>query len=270
MRKTLAVLGAGNMGLAITDGVISSGVISPENIILVRRNLEKLKNYENMGCRVSSDLLSAAKEADIILLGLKPQMMNELFAIISDVCADKLVISIAAGITIDTVKSALPGAFVVRAMPNTPLTVGEGVTELCYSEDVSKDDLEIAIKLFKGAGHTFICREEEINALTALTSSAVAYFAAIEEAMCNWAIENGLCAYDRQTVCDLISKTALGSAKLMFENKTAPKDLIRAVASPKGTTERALNVFEEKDLDGIFAEAMTACVKRAEELAKLK
>ncbi|MBE6586900.1 MAG: pyrroline-5-carboxylate reductase [Ruminococcaceae bacterium] len=270
MRKTLAVLGAGNMGLAITDGIIRSGVVSPSEITLVRRNTDKLSAYIKKGLRVSSDLFEAAKGADTVLLCVKPQMMQELFSVIAPVCEGKLVISIAAGITLKTVKDALPGAFVVRAMPNTPLTVGEGVTELCRADDVCDSDYLFAKSLFEGSGITFDCREEEINALTSLTSSAVAYFAAVEDAMCSWAEKNGLSGYDRQMICDLVSKTALGSAKLLYEKKIEPKELIRSVASPKGTTEQALRVFEERDLSGVFDSAMTACLNRAIELSNIK
>ncbi len=268
MRKTLCVLGAGNMGLAITDGILNSGVLSPSDITLVRRNTDKLSSYKEKGCNISSDVVAAARDADAVMLAVKPQMMQDLFANIAPVCEGKLVISIAAGIKIETIRKALPGTFVVRTMPNTPLTVGEGVTELCRAEDVSDEDYSFAKSLFAGAGLTFDCREEQINALTALTSSAVAYFAAIEDAMVGWAMENGLGDYDRQALCDLVSKTALGTSKLMLDTKMEPTALIKAVASPKGTTEQALRVFSEKDLDGTFKSAMTACLDRAEELAK--
>ena len=134
----------------------------------------------------------------------------------------------------------------------------------------TEEDYLFAKSLFEGSGITFDCREEEMNALTALTSSAVAYFGAVEDAMVNWAMENGLGGYDRQALCDLVSKTAIGTAALLYEKKTAPKDLIRAVASPKGTTEQALRVFSEKDLSGVFDSAMTACLNRAEELSGSK
>lgn len=270
MRKTLCVLGAGNMGLAITDGIINSAVLSPSDIILVRRNTDKLSAYKDLGCNISSDVVESARKADAVMLAVKPQMMNEIFESIAEVCRGKLVISIAAGIKIETIRKALPESFVVRAMPNTPLTVGEGVTELCCDDDVTEEDYLFAKSLFEGSGITFDCREEEMNALTALTSSAVAYFGAVEDAMVNWALENGLGGYDRQALCDLVSKTAIGTAALLYEKKTAPKDLIRAVASPKGTTEQALRVFSEKDLDGVFGSAMTACLNRAEELSGSK
>ena len=270
MRDKLAVLGAGNMGLAIVDGIISSGVLAPENIILVRRNTDKLSDYAEKGCIISSDLLWAAENADVILLALKPQMMADLFELIGGVCNGKLAISIAAGIKVETVENALKGANVVRVMPNTPLIVGEGVTQMCKGSTCSDEDFSFTKSLFEGAGHTLVCKEEEINAFSVLTSSSVAFFAEIEEAMCIWAMDNGLDGYDRQTICDLISKTMSGSAALLYEKKYEPKALVKAVASPKGSTERALDVFENDGLSEMFSKAMTASLKRNEELANLK
>ena len=270
MRNKLAVLGAGNMGLAIVDGIISSGVLSPENIILVRRNTDKLSEYGKKGCTVSDDLLWAAKNADIILLALKPQMMADLFSLIGESCEGKLAISIAAGIKVETVEAALKGASVVRVMPNTPLIVGEGVTQMCKGSTCSDEDFDLAKSLFEGAGMTLVCKEEEINAFSVLTSSSVAFFAEVEEAMCNWALNNGLSGYDRKTICDLISKTMSGSAALLYEKGYDPKALVKAVASPKGSTERALDVFEKDGLSELFSKAMTASLKRNEELANLK
>jgi len=270
MRTKLCVLGAGNMGLAIVDGIIASGVLSPSDIILVRRNIDKLSEYAKKGCIVSDDLLWGATNADVLLLALKPQMMADLFQLIGGVADGKLAISIAAGIKIETIENALKGASVVRVMPNTPLIVGEGVTQICRGSTCGDEDFAFAQSLFCGAGYTLVCKEEEINAFSVLTSSSVAFFAEIEEAMCLWAESNGLSGYDRQTLCDLISKTMMGSAALLYEKKYEPKALVKAVASPKGSTERALDVFEKDGLYDLFSKAMTASLRRNEELANLK
>ena len=270
MSGKLAILGAGNMGCAIAVGIIRSGLLSPGDITLVRRNTELLSHYRELGCSISDDSEGAAEKAEAILLCVKPQMMKELFSSIAPFCKNKLVISIAAGIRIETIEGALPAARVVRAMPNTPLTVGQGVTELCRGSAVSDDEFAFAKSIFNTAGYTVECSEEQINALTALTSSAVAYFAEVENAMVSWAMENGLSGFDRRALCDLVSKTAMGTAQLLFETGKEPKALVRAVASPGGTTERALDVFAERDLEGVFYEGMTACLKRAEELSGIK
>ena len=270
MMKKIAVLGAGNMGCAIVDGILSSEIIPADDIILVRRNTEKLSEYRSKGCTVSNDVVFGAREADVIILAVKPQMMDELFENISYVCKDKLVISIAAGVLIRSIERGLPENRVIRVMPNTPLTVGEGVSEICRGENVSDEEFSFAKSIFSSSGYVMECKECEINALTALTSSAVAYFALVEKAMCDWAMENGLFEYGKQGICDLISKTAIGSAKLMFEKRIAPEDLIRSVASPKGTTEKALDVFETDGLEETFAKAMTACLERAKELSSSK
>ena len=267
MSKKLAVLGAGNMGCAIVDGILSSSIMSADDIILVRRNTDKLLGYASKGCVVSDDVVFGAMTADVIILAVKPQMMSELFDRISSACKNKLVISIAAGILIETVNNALPGNRIVRVMPNTPLTVGEGVTEICRGENVTDEDFSYVKSIFSSSGYVFECKESEMNALTALTSSAVAYFALVEKAMCQWAMDNGLSDYGKQEICDLISKTAIGSSKLLFDKIITPEELIRSVASPKGTTEQALKVFEQSGIEDIFDKAMTACLKRAEELS---
>lgn len=270
MRKKLAVLGAGNMGLAITDGILSSGTFAPSDITLVRRSTEKLAAYKEAGLSVTDDLFSAAKGADVLLLALKPVAIPELLRLVAPVAKGKLVVSIAAGIKTETIEKALPESFVVRAMPNTPLTVGEGVTEICAGISATEDDMAVAKSLFAGSGSVVECKEEEINAFTALTSSAVAYFARIESAMCRWAKSAGLDSYSDEELCELVSKTAMGTAKLLSEKKLSPDSLVKAVASPNGTTERALNVFDERDLEGMFEEAMSACLRRAEELSSDK
>ena len=258
------------MGLAIADGILVAGLRAPQDMILVRRTTDRLEAYKKKGCIISDDVVFGAENADIIILAVKPQMMSGLFDKISDKCVGKLVVSIAAGIKIETVERALSGAFVVRTMPNTPLTVGCGVTGICRSDKVSDEDFSEACDLFNCSGIAFECREEEINALTALTSSAVAYFAAVEDAMCIWAESHGFDGYDKETVCDLVSKTQEGTARLLFEKRISPKELIRSVASPNGTTERALRVFEEQGLYSLFSDAMTACLNRAEELSSGK
>jgi len=270
MDRSLAVLGAGNMGLAITDGILASGCLAADKITLVRRSIHLLSEYESKGCIVSDDIESAANASDVLILAFKPQKMDEIYKSISNICDRKLVISIAAGVKIETIENNLPGAHIVRAMPNTPLTVMEGVTHICAGESVTADELAFAKSLFQCSGTVFECKEEEINALTALTSSSVAYFAAVENAMVEWAKNNGLSNYDEETICSLVSKTALGSSKLMLEKHISPKELIKAVASPNGTTEKALKVFDIMKLDDIFNHAMTACLKRAAELSSSK
>lgn len=269
MNKKLAILGAGNMGLAIADGILKSELLEPSGVILVRRSLDKLSKYKDMGCIVTDDVREAAKSADVLLLAFKPQMLSELFSSICDVCDGKLVVSIAAGVTVEKIEKALAGAKVVRAMPNTPLTVGEGITELCRGEGISDEEFSFVRSIFDCAGCTVECREEDINAFTALTSSAVAYYALFADAMCDWAKNNGLSDFEPERLCELVCRTAIGASKLMVEKDISPKALIKSVASPNGTTERALSVFSDEDIAGIIKKAMTACRDRADELSKL-
>ena len=264
----LAVIGAGNMGCAIVDGILAAGILSTGDVVLSRRNAEKLDRYKEIGCTVTPDAVKAAGAAQYIMMAVKPQMTGELFKDIKEQARGKLVISIAAGVTIDTIEKSLPGTGVVRVMPNTPLMVGNGVSALCRGTGVSDEDYSFAKSLFSAAGLAVDCDEELINPLTALTSSSVAYFARMIGVMTRWAVSNGFDKMPLETVIALAAKTCEGSAKLICEKDISPEALVRAVTSPHGTTEKALATFDALDFDGTVEKAMTACLDRANELSR--
>ncbi len=270
MRNTLSIIGAGNMGCAIANGILLSKMLSPSDLILVRRNVEALSDFAKNGCVVTSDIDEACNSADAIMIGVKPQMFADILPQIAPYTQGKLVISIAAGITVETIEKALPGAFVVRVMPNTPLMVGRGVSAICYGENVSADDKAFAEKIFSAAGMCFVIDESLMNAVPAVTSSSIAYFARIMGDMYRWAKENGFdCVSDKELI-DMIGLAAIGTAEIISKKNMAPDDLVRAVASPRGTTEEALKTFDRMGLDETISAAMTACTNRANELSKSK
>ncbi len=263
----IAVLGTGNMGRAITDGMLSSGMLQPGELVLADLQAERLQSYEEMGCAVTADAVQACQQGDVWILGVKPQVLPALLENLRPYCAEKLVISIAAGVSIDTIESTLPMCSVVRVMPNTPLMVGKGVSALCCGARVDAAQRAFAEKIFSCAGSVLWCGEELLNPITALTSSSVAYFARLIADMCAWAEQNGFQAFDKSAVVQWVCDTAAGTAALITERKMDPAALVRAVASPGGTTQRALDVFDERDLSGLVLEAMDACLRRADELS---
>ncbi len=265
--RKIAVLGTGNMGQAITDGLLSSGMLKPEDLVLADLQTDRLQSYEDMGCEVTSDAVYACQQGNVWILGVKPQSLPSMLESLQPHCAGKLVISIAAGISLDTLESALPMCAVVRVMPNTPLMVGRGVSAMCRGARVDDAQCAFAEKIFSCAGSVLWCGEELLNPMTALTSSSVAYFARLIADMSTWAVQNGFDSFDRNTVIQWICDTAAGTAALITERKIEPADLVCTVASPGGTTQRALDVFESRDLRGIILEAMDACLHRANELS---
>ena len=266
----MAIIGAGNMGCAIANGILLSEMMNPSDLILVRRNTEKLSEFAERGCVVTADSVKACKDADAIMLGVKPQMFAEVMETIAPYVSGKLVISIAAGVMVSTMENALPGAAVVRVMPNTPLMVGKGVSAICFGEGVTEEDKAFAQQIFNCAGMSFVIDESLMNAVPAVTSSSIAYFARIMGDMYKWAKENGFdCVSDRELL-EMIGLAATGTAEIISQKNMSPAELVRAVASPKGTTEEALKTFDKMGLDETISAAMTACTNRANELSASK
>ncbi len=258
------------MGGAIAWGIIKSGYMKPENLVLNRRNTNSLRPFKDAGCTVCEDFREACKAADAVMLAVKPQMLPDIMAQLGDICENKLFISIAVGITVETIQTALFGAPVVRVMPNTPLMVGEGVTALSVSENCSDEDKNFAAGLFECAGKVVFIEEKLMNAVAGVTSSSIAFFARFIGAIADWAKENGFDYMDEKELISLVCGAASGTAKLLCEKGMTPADLVRAVASPKGTTEAGLRSFDETDLEGSVKRALDASNNRAEEIARMK
>jgi pyrroline-5-carboxylate reductase len=151
-------------------------------------------------------------------------------------------------------------------MPNTPMLLGLGVTALCKNDLVSENEFEFVTSLFASSGDTIELKEDEINAITAVTSSSPAYVYTFIKGMLEGAKRLGL---DYDNMLDVICKTIIGSVHMVLTKEKSVDDLIRMVKSPNGTTERALNVFDENNFTKTIEDAMIACSNRAEELAKL-
>lgn len=268
-RNNIAFIGVGNMGSAILEGVLKSGVFSPKNITICDALKDKCASFIERGCAFTDSPMEAVRQADCILLAVKPQQIDAVMAEIAPVSAGKLVLSIAAGVPIARIAKALPGTSVVRVMPNTPLLVGEGVSALCRDgavSFVSDLDFALAFRIFSASGMAVELTEELVNPITALTSSSIAYFARFIGDMYAWAVKNGFS--DDPSTLTMICRSAVGTAQLLMQTDMDPGTLERAVTSPGGTTEQAMRVFTEHGLDSMISDAMDACRRRADELAR--
>lgn len=265
----LSVLGAGNMGGAIISGIINSKLLTPSDITVCDMSEEKRAKYKAEGFSVTDSLTDAANMSEVLLIAVKPQQIEDIFAAVAPLCDGKLIISIAAGVTVSRIENSLPGCRVIRVMPNTPLIVGKGVSALCRGKNVTDSDFAFADSIFSSSGITLETEESLLNPMTALTSSAVAYFARFIDDMCVWAKDNGFGDMADEKLYSIVADTAAGAAGLISETGMTPRALERAVTSPKGTTERAMAVFTEEGLTETVAKAMTACVKRADELSAI-
>lgn len=264
-RGTLAIVGGGKMGEAILSGLLASGALKPEGITVCEPSAtrrEELAAAHHVRCVSSA---SEAFPADIVLLAVKPQVMDDVVRGISHLVGDSLVISIAAGVPCARIEALVPaGTAVVRVMPNTPAMVGEAMSVVSGGSSASVEQVELVCALFGLIGKALVLDERYQNAATAISGSGPAYFALVIEALARAGVRAGL---QRNVAESLAVQTMLGTAKLIVESGMHPAALIDAVASPAGTTIAAVEALEARGVRAAFAEAVDAALIRAEELA---
>lgn len=265
MEHKFAVIGVGNMAKAIIAG-IASAKLPVSEFLLYDKNPATFESLPiSEGFRLADSIKEAVMDADCILLSVKPQNYPEVLEEISALEGHeaKLYISIAAGITSDSVSEALNGAVVIRVLPNIPMTIGSGVSAICRNANASNESFSFVTDVFASAGSTLIIDESEMNRTIGVTSSSPAYVFKFIDAICKGAELQGL---DRDALLAAVCDVVIGSALLLKNSPDAPSLLISRVASKGGTTERALSSLDDSGFDDMIAKAMIACTKRADEL----
>jgi pyrroline-5-carboxylate reductase len=265
----IAFVGAGNMASSIIGGLIASGHCA-DHISAADpfpASLDRLREIAPVA--VHSNNASAVAGADIIILAVKPQVMAEATDSIAVAVQTRgsLVISIAAGVTIDSMQARLgPTAAIVRCMPNTPALLGCGASGLFANSNVSEQQREFAQHVLSAVGITcWVNSEPELDAITALSGSGPAYFFLLTEAMVDAGVALGL---NRDTATQLAKQTGLGAARMALESDVDLAELRRRVTSPGGTTERAIQSFENDKLRDVVSRAMRAASDRAVEMSR--
>lgn len=255
MRK-IAVIGAGNMGKAIIKGIKGRYKITASDV-----NKNKLKG---LGVSTTTDNSTAVKNADIIILAIKPQNMNFVLNEIKNIVNPKqLIISIAAGISTGRIENKLGRIPVIRVMPNMPLLVGMGISALCKGRYAKSVHLKDAGKIFSSI--VYIKKEALMDAVTAISGSGPAYVYLFIESLIKSAMDLGI---NKNTAAALVLQTLKGSVALLEKSKKSPEELRRQVTSPGGTTEAALKVFEKREFDKLINEAIGAAYTRSRELSR--
>ena len=254
------------MASAIANGLSKAKIVNDENILLFDKNPSQYSKFSTSFTIVDS-LKAGLEAADYVFFSIKPQNIKDVLSeIITVDVSNKVFISICAGITMESIEAQLNDVMLIRAMPNTPLLIGQGVTALCKNKNVKEDDFLFVKSIFSSCGIVTEIDEKDINALTAITSSSPAYVYSFINAMYNGAKEMG---FNYENTIELICKTFIGAANMVLSSEKTLEEQIAMVKSPNGTTEKALNLLEENDLSKIIMDAMKACEKRADELSKL-
>ncbi len=265
--KQIGFIGAGNMATAIIKGLIAQHNGKADFINVFDVSTEKCDEIAKLGVNIKSCAEAVAESSNIIVLAVKPQNYAEVLSSLK-ACAssDKTFVSIAAGISINYVQTALECKCpVVRVMPNTPLLLKKGASALCPSDNISEDDKQTVYDMFAGSGVCEYISEDHMNEIISVNGSSPAYIYLFAKAMADYAQQKGI---DYDKAMNLVCATLEGSAAMLRESGDSADVLIQKVSSKGGTTIAALDKLREHSFTQAIWDAMEACTNRAEELGK--
>ena len=266
--KKLAVLGAGKMGETLIAGILDAMAFSRERIIATDKHDERLELMkERYKVAVTNDNRKAVREADLLLVAVKPQIVQELLEEIrGDVRRDHLVISIVASVTTVYIERILGAKIpVVRAMPNTPCLIRAGMTALCKGTYAEDQHLREAERIFASVGRTVVLDERHMNAVTGLSASGPAFIYIILESFAEAGVKVGL---PRTVATELAAQMTLGAAKMVLDTKEHPALLKDNVTTPAGCTIDGILELEEGKLRVTLIKAVVKAAQRAAELVE--
>ena len=265
--KKIGFIGVGNIANAIINGAVKGGIFGEKDLVLYDPDPQKLNEFVLKGAFAAEGLTELAKLADVLFLTVKPQiLMSVLGELNGCIKQNTLIISPVAGVKIEKINTALGGGKkIIRVMPNTPLMYSAGATAIATGNGIESDDLAFCEKIFSSSGVTAVLPEEQIDAVTGVSGSSPAFFMRFAREIINGGVAQGL---SKENAEKLVLGTMLGTAKMMLESDRTADELIKAVASPGGTTEAGLKTMDSLDFDNAVSKIISAAIKRSEELSK--
>ncbi|WP_315081775.1 pyrroline-5-carboxylate reductase [uncultured Clostridium sp.] len=266
MDKKIGFIGCGNMGSSMVGGLINSGYFEPKNIFVSTKTENSASNMKDkFNINASINNKDVVKNSNIIILSVKPYMFKDVInEIKDDLTEDKLIISVAAGITIENLEDLISKKHkIIRSMPNTPALVGEAMSAICANTNVTKADMEICEKIFQSFGECVEIVEKDFHAFIALCGSSPAYIFMFIEAMADGAVKLGI---PRNKAYKMAAQSVLGSAKMVLDTEKHPGELKDAVCSPGGTTIDAVVELEKLGFRSSVIQAMNKCAEKSENM----
>src|SRR6266700_3443055 len=267
-RGRVAILGAGTIGEALLAGLLSGGWREPPEVVVTGRREERIAELaERYGVEATLSNAEAVAGASLVVIAVKPQDFDVLFGEIGGLLSpEQTVLSVAAAIPTAMIEAHVAASVpVVRAMPNRPATVHEGVAGVCAGAHAGDEHLALAEEALSHLGSVVRVAERYMDAVTAVSGSGPAYFALLAEAMIEAGILLGL---PREVSTQLVVQTMFGTAKLLRDEHMHPVELREAVTSPGGTTIRAIRELEQAGVRAAFLNAIQAAMERSKELAR--
>ncbi len=266
--KRVGFLGGGNMGEALIRGLLGTNLVPAELLSATDVRADRTAQLtRQFAITAHADNLRLVREADVVILAVKPQILAGVLAeVASAVTAKHLLISIAAGVSTATIRAALgKDARIIRVMPNTPALVLQGAAAIARGTGLGPDDLAIAEAIFGAVGRVVVLDEELMDAVTGLSGSGPGYVAIVVEALADGGVKMGL---DRATAMTLAIQTVLGAAHLLAETGMHPGALKDMVSSPGGTTIAGIAALEEGGLRATLIRAVERATLRSRELGR--
>jgi pyrroline-5-carboxylate reductase len=256
MGKKIAIIGGGNLGISIAEGLLTAGFTAAGNITITRRNIALLQPLAEKGISITSDNTAAARAADVILLAVKPfQIRDILRELAPSLNPAQMVISVVTGISISDLQTDLPGSVpVFRAMPNTAIAIRESMTCISYAR-AGKEQVDWVLDLFNQLGRVVLIDEKLMDAATVLGACGTAYAMRYIRANIQGGIEIG---FDAATASLIAAQTVKGAAELLLQKGTHPEYEIDKVTTPKGCTIAGLNEMEHQGFSSSLIKGISA------------
>jgi pyrroline-5-carboxylate reductase len=266
--KRIGFVGCGNMGEALVKGLVEAHVVEGAALMAADTRADRLAELDRRyGIRVAKDNIELARESDVVVMAVKPQIMTPVLKeIAASLSRRQLVISLAAGVATATIRTAVGKDIrLIRVMPNTPALVLEGATAIAKAQGLEAGDLETAQEIFGAVGKVVVLDEDLMDAVTGLSGSGPAYVAVVIESLADGGVKMGL---DRATAMILATQTVLGAAKLLLETGLHPGSLKDMVSSPGGTSITGIAALEEGGIRTTFIKAVERATLRSRELGR--
>ena len=264
----LAILGCGTLGGAILEGLFRAGRVRPAQVTVTARRAEAAEAlHKRHAVAATTDNVQAARGADVVLVALKPQQLASVLGAdeLREALAGKLVISVAAGVRLEQLRAWLPQSALIRAMPNTPALIGEGMTVIARAPGVSDDHAEVALEIFRAVGRCLELEDKHMDAVTSLNSSGPAFAYVILESLADGGVMMGL---RRDVAIQIAAQMFQGAARMVLEAGLHPAALRDQVTTPAGCTIAGLLTMEDGRIRSVLARTIEECTRVASRLGQ--
>lgn len=267
MNNKIGFIGSGKMANAIIKGIIDSNFCEAKNIFVSDLNKEALEKVkEEFKLNTTLENAEVVKNSNVIIMAVKPFVLKNVLSELKPfITENHVVISIAAGISIPAIEDILGEVPVIRVMPNTPALVNEGMSAVCKGKFATRDQVKLAINIFKSVGKVIESEEKYIDIITAISGSGPAFYYYIIDEIAKAGEKLGL---DYQTCLKLSAQTAYGAAKMIMDTDVSPEQLIINVTTPGGCTEVGNNTLKAKNISSILYDTIEETMKKARSLGE--